>query len=227
MDETFYDFKKNIINLQDKTTALKGTVEKYWFENKNIQLKKTLFHNINIPLKPFDSGIDYESQPIETSLVFEWLNLGITNPYELNKIEISSNKYSDLEASIYLGNVHNKIEVESLFFEKIDEIEAIDSIDDYLPKDMRVSKEEYTAATHDDTELSRVEDKIHAALTHLSQSSAPQTGWSINLFTWFMTMLDKNLITIQEHHIDMKDSLNPWNKKTKNLWQTIKDWFTK
>ena len=120
----------------------------------------------------------------------------------------------------------NHKDIEEIF-EKIDEIEAIDSIDDYLPKDMRVSKEEYTAATHDDTELSRVEDKIHAALTHLSQSSAPQTGWSINLFTWFMTMLDKNLITIQEHHIDMKDSLNPWNKKTKNLWQTIKDWFTK
>lgn len=120
----------------------------------------------------------------------------------------------------------NHKDIEEIF-EKIDEIEAIDSIDDYLPKDMRVSKEEYTAATHDDTELSRVEDKIHTALTHLSQSSAPQTGWSINLFTWFMTMLDKNLITIQEHHIDMKDSLNPWNKKTKSLWQTIKDWFTK
>jgi len=90
-------------------------------------------------------------------------------------------------------------------FEKIDEIEKIDNIDDYLPKDMRVTKEEYAAATHDDAELARVEHKIHAALSHLSQSSAPQTGGSVNLFSWFLTMLDKNLITIQEHHIDMKD----------------------
>lgn len=111
-------------------------------------------------------------------------------------------------------------------FEKIDEIEAISNIDEYLPKDMRVTKEEYAAATHDDTELARVENKIHAALSYLSQISAPQTGGSINLFSWFLTMLDKNLITIQEHHIDMQDALNP-NKKTKSLWQSFKDWFTK
>jgi len=115
-------------------------------------------------------------------------------------------------------------EVETIF-EKIDEIESIDNIDDYLPKDMRVTKQEYAAATHDDTQLKIVEAKIHTALTHLAHTAAPSQWGSVNLFSWFLTMLDKNLITIQEHHIDMKDSLDPSNKKTKTLWQTIKDWF--
>ena len=117
-------------------------------------------------------------------------------------------------------------EVEKIF-EKIDEIESIDDIDDYLPKEMRVTKEEYAAATHDDDTLIQVEGKIHRALTHLSQSANPQIWGSVNIFSSFLTMLDKNLITIQEHHIDMQDSLNPWNKKSKSLWQTIVDWFKK
>ena len=116
-------------------------------------------------------------------------------------------------------------EVEEIF-EKIDEIEAMENIDDYLPKDMRVTKEEYAAATHDDDALVIVEAKIHAALWALAQNANPNVGWSINIFSGFMTMLDKNLVTIQEHHIDMQDALSP-NKKTKSLWHSIKDWFTK
>ncbi len=116
-------------------------------------------------------------------------------------------------------------EIEEIF-DKIDEIEAMDNIDDYLPKEMRVTKQEYAAATHDDDALIVVEKKIHAALWVLSQGANTNSWWSMNIFSWFMTMLDKNLITVQEHHIDMQDSLS-LNKKTKSLWQTIKDWFTK
>jgi hypothetical protein len=50
------------IELQQKTTAKKGKIEFYYFENENIGLKKTLFHRIYIPLEPFDSGLEYESQ---------------------------------------------------------------------------------------------------------------------------------------------------------------------
>lgn len=117
-------------------------------------------------------------------------------------------------------------EVEKIF-EKIDQIEAIDNIDDYLPKDMRVTKEEYAAATHDDDALVIVEAKIHAALWILSSNATVNSWGSMNLFSWFLTMLDKNLITIQEHHIDMQDGLNNWNKKSLSIWQTIKDSFTK
>ena len=46
------------IQLQNKTKALDGTIEAYWFENENIGLKNTLFHRLTIPLVAFDSGLD-------------------------------------------------------------------------------------------------------------------------------------------------------------------------
>jgi hypothetical protein len=49
-------------------------------------------------------------------------------------------------------------------FEQIDAIEEIDGIDDYLPKDMRVTKEEYAEATHDDETLIVVVKKIEKSL---------------------------------------------------------------
>lgn len=113
-------------------------------------------------------------------------------------------------------------------FEKIDAIEDIDWIDDYLPKDMRVTKQEYANATHDDEECDRVIKKLHGSLAILAQHASPQqSGW-INIFSWFLTMLDKNLVTIQEHHIDMKDTLESRKDtpvQSDSLWQTIKKSF--
>ncbi len=114
-------YKKITVELQNKTQAEKGTVEKYWFENENIGLKKTLFHRIIIPLKPFNSGIEYESQPIETDLIIEWLNLNLTNPDELDGITIKTDKDSEAEASIYIGNAHNPVDIMELTLNKIDE----------------------------------------------------------------------------------------------------------
>lgn len=117
-------------------------------------------------------------------------------------------------------------EIEKIF-DQIDAIEKIDNIGDYLPKDMRVTKEEYAAATHNDETLTVVETKIHTALTRLAANTSPQNGWSINIFSGFLTMLDKNLITIQEHHIDMRDGLSKkWNQKSQSIWEIIKDSFS-
>ena len=35
------------IDLQQKTAALQGSIEHYWFENETTGLKKTLFHRIS------------------------------------------------------------------------------------------------------------------------------------------------------------------------------------
>lgn len=124
---------------------------------------------------------------------------------------------------------HSELEHDEIeeIFEKIDELEAIENIDDYLPKDMRITKQEYAGATHDDAMLVQVEAKIQKALGHIASHANISQWWSINLFSGFLTMLDSNLVTIQEHNIDMQDSLRPDTKNTKWLWQTIKDWFTK
>ena len=117
---------------------------------------------------------------------------------------------------------HDEIEE---IFEKIDELEALDNIDDYLPKDMRVSKEEYAHATHDDEAAKAVIQKIESCLVILANQWAPSTwGGSINVFSGFLRVLDKNLITIQEHHIDMKDGLSK-EKKVKGIWESVKESF--
>ena len=118
--EPISEYKKIKIDLQNKTKTLNGTLEKYWFANKNIGLTKTLFHKIIIPLKPFDSGIEYEQQPVDTSLIIEWLNLDLENPKNLNGINIKSDKTSEFDASIYIGNTHNPFDIKKLVFEKTD-----------------------------------------------------------------------------------------------------------
>ncbi len=110
-------------------------------------------------------------------------------------------------------------------FEQIDAIEDLDGIDDYLPKDMRVTKEEYAGATHDDEALKTVLKKIDTSLWILASHASPQAGWSINIFSGFLAMLDKNLVTIQEHHIDMKTKLEPADSQQETLWETIKKSF--
>jgi hypothetical protein len=102
------------INLQNKAKAKHGTAEMYWFENDFVGLKKTLFHRITIPLTPFNSGLEYESQPVKTKITFEWLVLNLANPNDLNDLEISSQKYEQLEASVYIGGAHNICDVNRL-----------------------------------------------------------------------------------------------------------------
>jgi len=109
------------INLQKKAQAHGGSVEKYWFENEANGLEKTLFHRISIPLTPFNSGLEYESQPVETEIVIEWLNLNLVNPDDLENLQISSQEYEDLEASVYVGGAHNACEILKLDFQKKEE----------------------------------------------------------------------------------------------------------
>jgi hypothetical protein len=106
------------IELQKKTTAKNGKIEIYYFENENIGLKKTLFHRIYIPIEPFDSGLEYESQPLETEIVMEWLNLKLKNPTELAGLKLSSNPEDEIEVSIYVGSAHNPCDIKEMEFQK-------------------------------------------------------------------------------------------------------------
>ncbi|MFK8011126.1 MAG: hypothetical protein AB8B80_03730 [Marinicellaceae bacterium] len=109
----------NIIDLQNKTKAQKGKVEIYWFKNKIIGLEKTQFHRIIIPLEPFDSGLDYDEQPVLTELVLDWYELNMDNPLELDGMNLSHACYPEAECSIYIGCAHNLCDVKKLLFSKI------------------------------------------------------------------------------------------------------------
>lgn len=121
------------IDLQNKTRPKNGTIESYWFENESAGVSNTLFHRITIPLMPFDSGLDYVEQPEETELVIDWLELDLDDPSNLDGIVITSDKYEDSEASIYIGSAHNWIDITQLKLKKVGrdnyEIEASLTID--------------------------------------------------------------------------------------------------
>ena len=102
------------IDLQSKTKPKEGRISYHWFENQHVGLSLTRFHVIEIPLEPFDSGLEYEETPVETSLIFEWIKLDIEDPSDLNGLEINNQKLPDTEASIYLGSAHNWINVYTL-----------------------------------------------------------------------------------------------------------------
>ena len=110
----------DVIDLQNKTQAKDGTIEYYWFENPNIGLEKTLFHRITIPLKPFDSGLEYVEQPEDTVLLIEWINLDLKDPVLLDGVEITSEATKDVEASIYIGSAHNWTNIHRLNLKEIE-----------------------------------------------------------------------------------------------------------
>ncbi len=109
----------NVISLQNKTSAEKGKVEIFWFENKNIGLKKTLFHRITIPLRPFGSGLESETKPVKTKIVADWLELNLKDPLDLDKLILRSSIEDDRDISIYLGGKHNPCDINKMAINKI------------------------------------------------------------------------------------------------------------
>ena len=93
--------------------------------------------------------------------------------------------------------------------EKIDTIENSDEIDKYLPVDLRMTKQEYHNALVNDEARQQVIQKLDSALTLISSQAIGGTTANLwaNIFSGYMAMLDKQLIAIQEHHIDMQDHL--------------------
>lgn len=104
----------HIVNLQAKARPLPGLIEHYWFENALTGLKRTLFHRIEIPFAPFDSGLGSASQPESTALVIEWLVLEVDDPSQLAGVEVTAESAPDMEASIYLGGAHNWFRISRL-----------------------------------------------------------------------------------------------------------------
>ncbi len=117
-------------------------------------------------------------------------------------------------------------------FEKIDRMDEIKDIDDYLPADLRVTKEEYQKALQDDVFRVQTITKLNSALTLIASKINPESAMWLNLFSWFLTVLDKNLILIQENTIDVKESLEEVDEKkfgkkedNRSLWEKFLEIF--
>ncbi|MCY0963958.1 hypothetical protein [Parathalassolituus penaei] len=101
----------SVIGLSGKTELMEGEIMAYWFENQKIGFPRTLIHRITLPFKPFYSGLPWESQPVETMLMLDWYSLGLSDPKQLNHLQLCQAQHPESEATIYLGNAYNPCDV--------------------------------------------------------------------------------------------------------------------
>jgi len=100
-------------------------------------------------------------------------------------------------------------------FDKIEQIEDIEDIDNYLPKYLRVTKDEYKKALIEETFRIQIIIKINSALNLLSKHIKPNNALPINIFSVFLSIVDRKLIIVQENCIDLRDNLEKRSKKSR------------
>lgn len=115
------------------------------------------------------------------------------------------------EEILNLENI-SKEEIEKIF-DKIDEIENLEEIDNVLPPDFRITKEEYKKAISDDEARIFALSKLNTALGILAQKIKPNSWIAINLIWGFLLSIDKKLIKVQENNIDIKHNLSSIHEK--------------
>lgn len=98
-------------------------------------------------------------------------------------------------------------------FDKIDEMEELKDVDKYLPAELRITKDDYSKAMTDDIFRVQTLTKLDTALTVIWQQIVPDSSAGVNLFSGLLTMLDKNLVLLQENTIDVKQNLNEIHNK--------------
>ena len=145
-------------------------------------------------------------------------------------LELSLDQVQTIEKIISWDEISEETIKEIL--EKIDEIEDTEDVDKYLPKESRITWEEYKKALTDDVFRIQIITKLDTALTILANQINPDSSAWLNLFSGYMAVLDKRLIKIQENHIDIKDNLKEveenrlWKKEdNRSLWQKIIDFI--
>ena len=142
--------------------------------------------------------------------------------------ELSQNEIKELKQMVDEVDI-SQDEIEEIL-EKIDEIEKTEDVDKYLPKEFRITGEDYKKSLTDDIKRVQTITKLNTWLQILSEQVNPDSGTWMNLFSGYMIILDKKLINIQENTIDVKNSLENIEekkhpKKKLSLWEKIKEFF--
>ena len=142
--------------------------------------------------------------------------------------ELSQDEIKELKQMVDEVDLSQK-EIEEIL-EKIDEIEKTEDVDKYLPKEFRITAEDYKKSLTDDIKRIQTITKLNTWLQMLSEQINPDSGTWMNLFSGYMIILDKKLIKIQENTIDVKDSLEEieekkYPKKKVSFWEMLKIFF--
>jgi hypothetical protein len=110
------EFPVNILKPSEAT--LNATI----FENSFINLAKTLFFKIEIPLQPIDMAKlceDITDKNYQTSIQLDWIQLNIKNLKELENKTFTfplNPEIGYIDGSVYLFDVHNIVDATRLTF---------------------------------------------------------------------------------------------------------------
>ena len=107
------------IKMTPALNPAKGRLGARVFENPHIGLKPTLFYDVELPLEPFV----YEGELRRTSVRLDFINLGVIGWRELagRSFDFPKNPAPGyIDGSIYLGSVHNPVDVGRIHFGQCD-----------------------------------------------------------------------------------------------------------
>ena len=138
--------------------------------------------------------------------------------------ELSQDEIKELKQIVEKIDISQQ-EIDEIL-DKIEQLEDIEDIDNYLPKEFRITKDEYKKSLTDDIIRTKTVAKLNTALTILSEQLNADTWVWMNLFSGYMIILDKKLIKIQENNIDVKRSLEKIEekkhpKKKVSFWEKL------
>ena len=95
--------------------AKRGAMQAQITQNRLIGLAPTLFYTITIPLEPFDSGFEWDEQPLHTAFRLDFIELPVKDWRTLaGRIFAVPPDKSD--GSIYVGTAHNPVDIRHLAF---------------------------------------------------------------------------------------------------------------
>ncbi|MDD3793551.1 MAG: hypothetical protein PHI37_01970 [Candidatus Gracilibacteria bacterium] len=180
------------------------SIENNGFQNEKI--KKTL--------SPEEMELE-EKRQIEFKKQKERISVEIESEHNLLYLKemINNGFVSQETAKKIIDGIQISTEEVKDIFNKINQIEEVKDIDNYLPREYRITQEQYFKAISDDIFRVQVLTKLDFALTLLSKQIVPDTAIGLNIFSGFLGVLDKNLILIQENTIDIKNGLKKVDKQ--------------
>ncbi len=168
-------------------------------ESEKAELQKMQKEKIEIERK---TKKDYEQKELEVNIEKQWAKLDLeTLQYFVEQWVLTKKTLKDIKETNFLNE---KIIKEMI--SKIDKIQEINNKKNILPSELLITENEYKQAIQNWEKRKQLLIKLDQSLTYLHQYSNKWDKFWLWLFTFF-SLLDKNLIKIQENTIDIKNSL--------------------
>ncbi|MDR0281814.1 MAG: hypothetical protein LBI53_00345 [Candidatus Peribacteria bacterium] len=171
--------------------------------NKRLEEEKKKKKQEQIDREDYEQALTESKVKIEIQELKYLIETGVvTTEKDLVEKIVANEQISHTEFNQILEN----IDIQKLF-EKLEEIENTQDMDEIIPKPLRVTKDEYLQAFQDQDIRTTVLQKFNQALDNICNAMHGGQTMHGNLFATYTYMLNLKLIPIQEDIIDLKQPL--------------------